>query len=240
MERHQLSKLLCFIFLFFSLLKITYADPTLPKPVGRVAWVKGTLTATMENKEVRTLQKMSVIYLQDVLRTGENSQAQIAFTDGTMMTFYPKSQLNVQQYNFTPNKGKGSVGKYVMQLIEGGFRTITGLIAKRNPSDYQVNTPVATIGVRGTDYAVYIQNGELYVGYYSGQPCVTGTDANRTQMCLNEQNKYARVGENMAPVPLSQQPAIFSDKLAIIPFELAPFGARMNTGGTVSSFCIMQ
>lgn len=240
MERHQLAKLYFIFLLLFSFLQIAYADPALPKPVGRVAWVKGTLTATMVNKEVRNLQKMSVIYLQDILRTGANSQAQIAFSDGTMMTFYPNSQLNVQQYNFTPNKNKKSVGKYVMQLIEGGFRTITGLIAKRNPSDYQVNTPVATIGVRGTDYAVYIQNGEMFVGYYSGQPCVTGTDANRTQLCLNEQNKYTSVKENMAPVPLSQQPAIFSDKLAIIPFAIAPFGSRVNTGGTVSSFCIMQ
>ena len=41
-------------------------------------------------------------------------------------------------------------------LLKGGFRSISGLIGKVNHDDYQVTTPVATIGIRGTDYLVVI------------------------------------------------------------------------------------
>ena len=103
--------------------------------MGKVVWVNGSLRAVMPNKEERSLQKSSVIYLQDTLITGTNSQAQIIFTDKTMMTFRPDTTFFIDQYKYNPNVKSGSVGKYVMRLIEGGFRTITGLIAKQNPSD---------------------------------------------------------------------------------------------------------
>lgn len=217
------------------------ADPPLPTPVGRVVWIKGTLTALMPNNEQRTLQKTSVIYLHDTLETNGTSQAQIVFTDNTLMTFRPGTKFYVDQYKFNPEVKKGSVGKYVMRLIEGGFRTITGLIAKSNPVDYQINTPVATIGVRGTDYAVFIQNGEMYVGYYTGSPCVSGKGGT---LCLTETTRYAFVpSANAAPVPLAQQPAVFKEKQEIVPAKIAPFTAGggttpHSTGGPITSFCI--
>ena len=41
-------------------------------------------------------------------------------------------------------------------LLKGGFRSISGLIGKLNHDEYRVSTPVATIGIRGTDYLVVI------------------------------------------------------------------------------------
>lgn len=42
------------------------------------------------------------------------------------------------------------------RLLKGGFRAVSGLIGKANPAEYRVSTPVATIGIRGTDYLVVI------------------------------------------------------------------------------------
>lgn len=214
------------------------ADPPLPTPVGRVVWVKGTLSAEMENKEKRILQKLSVIYLHDTLVTDDKSQAQIAFTDNSLTTFREQTRFSIDQYVFKQNAKKGTAGKYVMNLIEGGFRTITGLIAKNNPSDYTVNTPVATIGVRGTEYAVYYHNGVLDVGYYKGTPCVK--DQKGGSVCLNEQTKYAQVpGAGQAVVPLSQQPAGLAEQLTIIPAKISPFGNfGGGSSGPITSFCI--
>lgn len=224
-------------------------NPPLPKPVGRVVWVKGELKAMMQNQEQRILQKTSVIYEKDTLVTDANSQAQIVFTDNTLMTFREGSKFFVDQYSYQPTQQKGSVGKYIMNLIEGGFRTITGVIAKSNPDDYQVNTPVATIGVRGTDYVVVITRGELYIGYYTGEPCVKNTGENAQELCLDSKTPYGHVqGNNSAPVPVSQQPAVFREKLEIIPTKITPFSAASGTqapytprgSGPVSSFCITQ
>lgn len=213
------------------------ADPPLPTPVGRVVWINGTLKATMPNKEERALQKTSVIYLKDTLTTDANSKAQIVFTDQTQMTFRPSTTFYIDQYNYHAKPKDGSVGTYVMKLIEGGFRTITGLIAKNKPSDYQVNTPVATIGVRGTDYVAYIHNGELYVGYLKGKPCIKNV---KGEECLDQNMPYVQVpSSNTAPVPLKQQPTVLKESLEIVPASIAPFtGSGVGTGGTVSSFCI--
>lgn len=240
-----LISVLCFC--FFSVMLPSYAaDPPLPTPVGRVVWIKGTLKAVMPSKEERILQKTSVIYAHDTLVTDANSQAQIVFTDNTLMTFRPDTKFYIDQYSFNPQAKKGSVGKYFMRLIEGGFRTITGLIAKSNPTDYQINTPVATIGVRGTDYAVYLRGGQMYVGYYQGSPCVTGKDQT---LCLSDKQRYAFVpSAGAVPVPLAQQPAVFQEKQEIVPAKIAPFSGGggstsvtpRSLGGPITSFCITQ
>ena len=227
---------------------ISADNPPLPKPVGRVVWVKGVLKAVMENNEERILQKTSLIYEKDTLITDPASQAQIVFTDNSLMTFREGTKFVISQYSYKPSNQSGSVGKYVMSLIEGGFRTITGAIAKGNPSDYQVNTPVATIGVRGTDYAVYINHGELYVGYYTGKPCVTNRGGSQKELCLDQQNPYGYVqSAEIAPVPISQRPEVFNQKLEIIPAHITPFSATDQApvytprgGGPISSFCITQ
>ena len=185
-------KLILMSFLLTCVFSASYADPPLPTPVGRVVWITGdSLKAVMPNKEERILQKTSVIYLHDVLVTNDKTKAEIVFTDNTLMTFQVNSRFSVDEYTFKGKDKKGSVGKSVMRLIEGGFRTITGLIAKNNPIDYAVNTPVATIGVRGTDYTVQLKGGEIYIAFKTGKPCVTPNKIK--QLCLDSKTPYAKV-----------------------------------------------
>lgn len=238
--------------LFLTFAGIAFADENLnqplPAPVGRVVWVKGTFKAIMPNKEERILQKTSVIYEHDELITDVNTQAQIVFTDNTLMTFRPETKFYINSYAYSKveNKTTHSAGKYIMDLFEGGFRTITGLIAKSNPSDYRVNTPVATIGVRGTDYTVYIHHGEIYIGYYEGSPCISGTS--KEELCLTPNKPYAYIPQGAsAPVPLNEQPAVFQEKLEITPTKISMFTSpgqviqptRMPSG-PITNFCITQ
>jgi hypothetical protein len=211
--------------------------PTPPTPppatalivVAKVVWVKGNFKAESNQKE-RVLEKSSLIYLHDTLITGNNSQAQIVFTDSTLMTFRENSKFLVDKYSFDPQVKKGSAGKYIMNLIEGGFRTITGLIAKNNPDDYQVNTPVATIGVRGTDYAAYVRDGQLDVAFYKGMPCVT---SGGTTECLDDKTPYASVPKlGAVPVKTAKQPVVFKQKLDIVP--AAPPPATKPVSGATS------
>jgi len=54
----------------------------------------------------------------------------------------------------TPAQQQSTVARSFFRLVKGGFRSITGLVGKINRDEYKVATPVATIGIRGTDITV--------------------------------------------------------------------------------------
>jgi len=246
-------------FLIYTLgFQVCIAATPLPSPVGRVVWVKGHLKAVMANKEERLLQRKSIIYLHDTLITDAKSQAQIGFVDQTLMTFRENTRFEVSKFNY--NKAAEKTGKSVMNLIEGGFRTITGAVASNHPDNYAVNTPVATIGVRGTEYQIYFHKFQLYVGFYHGRVCITGGKSNGKDcssdkknkqsnisktVCLSKEHPYAYVnGPCSNPQFLAKKPSTLGKDLLVVheniePFELPPpppsEGLR---SGTVSSFCI--
>ncbi len=151
------------VFVAILLLSITQVSLA-AADVGHVVWVRGSFAASG-----RVLQRLSPIYVSDVLSTGSGSQAEIAFTDGTLMTFKENSKYSVDSYRFK----KAMSGNFAGTLMRGGYRTITGLVAKQNPDNYIVQTPVATIGVRGTDYEAVYTGGYLYVEAFSGTVCIT-------------------------------------------------------------------
>lgn len=210
------------------------AEPADTRPVvGKVIWVKGVFTATAPNKAKRELIKGDAILLHDTLMTSKDTQAQIVFTDDTLMTFRPETTFVIDEYEFQPASKTKSVGKYLMNLITGGFRTITGLIAKSNPPDYRVNTPVATIGVRGTDYSVMLQGGQLLMGFDHGTPCVSSGGGS---MCLGSVNRYVKVNAaNAKPVALKQQPDVFRVPLPVQPVVFTPPQRIPNAGGTYTA-----
>jgi hypothetical protein len=203
---------LALISAYFLFVSSNYADEV--APVAKVVWVKGAFHATSSTLQSRSLQAGFPIYLHDTLVTDAQAQAQIVFTDNTLMTLRSNSNFYVDQYAYQPKTTTSqAVGTYVMRLVAGGFRTITGLIAQNQPSHYQVNTPVAVIGVRGTDYEVDLSDGQLFMRYYHGSPCVTSAGE---ALCLTPKTPYARVpGHHLPPVPLIQQPAQFAQPLSI-------------------------
>src|SRR3990167_434786 len=231
------------------------------KLVARVVWVKGKMNAEMPGgKDKRALKTAANIYMNDTLVTEANSEGQIIFTDNSTMTFRPDTKLYINEYNYIPKSErkveKKSAGRYVLDLVTGGFRTITGLVAKENPNDYQVNTPVATIGVRGTEYSlVYKQGQDLYIKRYTGEPCMTnnaksdnkklkksavgggGAAANgaTNEICLNELQQYGYVAnENTNPVAMVAQPEVFRTDVEIIPVTFSDLSTSASTSSNIT------
>lgn len=215
----------------------------LPTPIGRVVWIKGTLTAVSPNNETRNLQKKSIIYLHDTLKTDNKSQAEMVFTDNTLITFKEDTTYTIDKYN---DKNHGTNGSFVSNLTTGGFRTITGLIAKNSPDSYQVNMPVATIGVRGTDYQAVMHAGKFYMGLYKGKPCVTNKPKDPakkgSEECLTKDHPFAEVVDpNMPPKLLVSAPPELGSQLMTSNATMLPFEAFTSpSGGPITNFCITQ
>ena len=116
---------------------------------GEVEFARGVGFAHAPGQTPRTLGKGLPLKEGDRLTTSDGASAIIKLEDGTRMTVRPNSELVLQQYQFKANAPDNSM---VMQLVRGGFRAVTGLIAKSSPNAAKVQTNTATIGIRGTDF----------------------------------------------------------------------------------------
>lgn len=146
----------------------TMAASTDNPRAGQVIMSRGDVNALRTQAEQApqtiALKRRSPVFQQDTLTTGANGKAQIRFHDGGLVALKPSSRLQVSHYK--PSEQGPDV---VMELIEGGFRTLTGSLGKQGPDAYQVKTPVGTIGIRGTLYSALLHKDELFLGTWQGQ-----------------------------------------------------------------------
>lgn len=123
--------------------------------VARVDFAVGNVTAQAPDGRTRALTRGSEIQVGDTVNT-QQGRAQLRFQDGAYMSLQPQTAFKIEQFRFTENGGGND--SIVMNLLRGGLRTITGLIGRANRQNYRLRTEVATIGIRGTEYAVRYTN----------------------------------------------------------------------------------
>jgi hypothetical protein len=125
-----------------------------PKPIGKV--VSATGSVTIEHAGAVIVQANvsgqagqvkvgDVVYLGDVVQTGADSRVGINFADGTSFNLSSKARMALTEFVYDPN---GKSNSTLFNLTNGSFTFIAGKIAKSG--DMKVDTPVATLGIRGT------------------------------------------------------------------------------------------
>jgi hypothetical protein len=112
---------------------------------------RGEVTASTSDIE-RVLTQGDPVYVADQVTTGEKSFAILQFIDGAKVTVRPNSKIIIEQYVFNG----GDQDAATLNLVEGGLRIITGAMAKSQPENYKVKTPVALMGVRGTEFSIML------------------------------------------------------------------------------------
>lgn len=133
-----------------SLAAVVLLLPSVAYPqAGEVEFSRGVGFAQSPGEGPRTLGKGLALKEGDRLTTAEGASAIVKLQDGTRMTVRPNSELVLQQYRFRENAPDNS---FLMQLVRGGFRAVTGVIARNAPNAARVQTNTATIGIRGTDF----------------------------------------------------------------------------------------
>ena len=123
--------------------------------------VHATETATATD---RKLKRRSPIFDVDIVKTDVKSKAQLRMVDGGMISLKENSELVIAKYDYNAKEQKGSVA---MELIKGGLRSVTGAI-KAEKGNYQLTTPVGSIGIRGTHYEIEIVGGLLFIAVWDG------------------------------------------------------------------------
>jgi hypothetical protein len=176
-------------------------------PAGNVILANGPFVAIQSDRSARSLARGSEFYQGDKLWTGPRTRAQIRFSDGAIMTLRPDTEFSVDEYEFDDKDTSRNTSLFT--LIKGGFRTITGLIAKLRPDNYKVKTSYAIVGVRGTTIEAVIQGGAFYVGVWQGTVSIN-TNKDEILLGFGQDFNYARVTSiNSAPKGLVQTPPQF-------------------------------
>ena len=92
------------------------------------------------------------IYSYNIVKTGKGKVA-IGFIDDTRVDVTEHSKLIIDEFVYDPNTKTGSLS---LKAALGTIRYASGQIAKTNPTNVQIKTPTATIGVRGTDFTMTV------------------------------------------------------------------------------------
>jgi hypothetical protein len=89
----------------------------------------------------------------DILGTGLDGSMGIIFRDNSTLSLGPDSRLVIRNFLFSPAEGK--LGLWV-RITKGSMAYLSGLIGKLAPASARFETPVASIGIRGTRFAVKV------------------------------------------------------------------------------------
>jgi hypothetical protein len=141
--------------LVLGLLLAILSPIALAEPAGQVIFATGGCIATDAQGNTRPLEKDAAVEEGDTILT-KDGLVQIRFKDGAFLALQPQTEFKVERYRYTA-AGDAQDG-VIISLVKGGLRTISGLVGKRDRSAYSMKAAVATIGIRGTDYALELSD----------------------------------------------------------------------------------
>jgi hypothetical protein len=117
--------------------------------IGTVSDNKGTGCEIVRGKQKLSGTKGSGVESMDTYVT-TNCSSKITFKDDTKVNVTENSRLLIDDFVFDPKKS--DAGKLTMKVAMGTVRYASGQVAKNNPQNVNIQTPTATIAVRGTDF----------------------------------------------------------------------------------------
>ena len=119
---------------------------------GIVKSVSGEVMVSGAQHSVKATPNMKILQ-GDSIKTGAEGSIGLIFEDDTVVGLGPNSEMKMEHFQFSPVDHELS---FVAKLFKGTFSFITGQIVKLAPKNVQIETPEATLGVRGTKLLVEV------------------------------------------------------------------------------------
>jgi len=220
------------------------SEGTYAAAAGEVTHLSGAVVARKSDGRSQILSVKSQVVEGDVLATAENSYARVKFGDGTEAVLRPATQVKIDAFTF--NEQRPQQDNVVLSLLKGGMRAVTGLLARRNPANFRVATPSATIGIRGTHFGLQFCNNDCggLTGPQGGAPANgLHADVSDGQISLTTQAGTITVGvgqfayvQNPTVLPVLVPPAQ-GLKVVLPPQATTPGVAGGTVGKTGSLEC---
>ncbi|MCF8079359.1 MAG: FecR domain-containing protein [Desulfobacterales bacterium] len=139
------------------------------EPVGSVTFVKGKADITRPGQDAEPLVKGDDIYVGDVVRTKTNAKVEITFIDESIVRVAQKSRLQITEYMFEREERRST-----LSLFRGKIQSLVKKVAgfsfgQARKNRFEIRTPTAVCGVRGTDFFTWFMNGQTGTAFKEGQ-----------------------------------------------------------------------
>ncbi len=172
-----------------------------------IAWVV-RVSGTVEvdsNGSIRELKRRDKIVTGDIITTGTNSNLTLKFIDDSVADIDSDSEFLIDKFSMDESDSSNSVAAF--KLLKGGLRTLSGKI---NKDQYQLETPAASIGIRGTQFEVVVTSEiETFASIYDGAIRVNrlgGLPSEEYILSSSDALKHVSISLAQKPLPLSVSP----------------------------------
>ncbi len=124
--------------------------------IGIVKTVKDQAYIIRGDERVRC-QIGDAVFQQDALETDETGSLGVTLKDNTRLSLGPQSYLMLNEFVFNPKQEEYS---FMTKLLRGTLVYLSGIIAKLSPESVSIETPTATVGIRGTRLVIRVEDEE--------------------------------------------------------------------------------
>lgn len=168
----------------------------------RLTDLRGEVQVKNAAGAIRTASANEAVIPGESVLTGADSQVVLKFEDGHVIALKDNTDFAVRSYRYEANAP--AQNSMLLSLVKGGLRSLTGLLGRANKQSFELRTPTATIGIRGSDWMAALQNNSLYTGVNSGGIVVNNT---ANSLLINAGQYSASLGSNASQlVSFSQLP----------------------------------
>ncbi|MCF3629449.1 FecR domain-containing protein [Thalassospiraceae bacterium LMO-SO8] len=122
-------------------------------PIGTVKTLSGEVWVTRADGTRVQLQAGDQVYQGDSIETGPKGAIGVLLADETTFSMGEASSMVLDEMVYDPATQNGSLN---VSVVQGVFTFVSGQVAKTDPDAMKIDTPVATIGIRGTQVGIEI------------------------------------------------------------------------------------
>ena len=182
---------------------------------GKFLSVFGDVRVISRDGAPRAAQREAEFREGESIITGAGALAQLRMFDGALMSVRGDTEIKLERFSYAGEQDRNA--SFLMSVLKGGLRTITGVIGRQNRERYRITTATVTIGVRGTDFEIVhvppqAASGEVPAGTYDRVfEGVTGMQNRAGVMLLvsRDQTAFAALQGTTPPVLVAPPAALF-------------------------------
>ena len=224
-----------FLTLIVGIAALAASGPTFAQAAqGYVQEVQGEVFGQVGAGRSARVERGQTLPNNATVTTGARSYAVLRFEDGTAVLLKENTAFQVQNYSYSAKAPETSSA--IFNLVRGGMRMVTGLLATRNRDALKVGSPIATIGIRGTEFVAELVN-PYFIQVINGTITVTNSagavvfSAGQAAVVANPSTLASVIPLNQVPPGVLQMP---NYQLTSVPGPTpsgSPVGGGTGVGG---------